>query len=134
MTRPYAWSVELPLPLPQAVEVLREALATERMGIVSEVDVQATMKAKLGLESPPRRLLGICSPAAAHTIIEAEPDFAALLPCGGAVTEVRPGHTRVLLQDPQVLADCSEQPAVQTTLATVREALQRVQQRLEQAA
>jgi len=131
MTRPYAWHVELPQPLSQAVETLREALAAERMGIVSEVDVQATLKAKLGLDTPPRRLLGICSPAAAHAIVGAEPDFAALLPCGAAATEVRPGHTRLVLQDPQVLADCSDRPAVLATLATVREAMQRVRQRLE---
>lgn len=49
------------------------------MGIVSEVDVQATLKAKLGLDSPPQRLLGVCSPAITHALMDAEPDPAALL-------------------------------------------------------
>lgn len=52
MSIPYAFAVELPQPLPAAIDTLRAALAAEQMGIVSEVDVQATLKAKLGLDSP----------------------------------------------------------------------------------
>ena len=79
---PYAFSVELAQPLPQALEALRAALVAEQMGIVSEVDVQATLKAKLGLDTHPQRLLGVCSPTIAHALMAAEPDIAALLPCG----------------------------------------------------
>ena len=79
----YAFAIDLPLPLPEAVDALRAALTAEQMGIVSEVDVQATLKAKLGLDSHPQKLLGICSPKIAHALMGAEPDIAALLPCGG---------------------------------------------------
>jgi len=130
MTTPYAFTVELAQPLPAAVETLRAALAAEQMGIVSEVDVQATLKAKLGLDSHPQKLLGVCSPKVAHAVLSAEPDMAALLPCGCGVSEAVPGRTRIALQDPQVLAGASANPAVREAMAGVRAALQRVVERL----
>jgi uncharacterized protein (DUF302 family) len=79
------------------------------MGVVSEVDVQATLKAKLGLDSHPQRLLGLCSPRMAHALLSAEPDIAALLPCGCGLSEATPGRTRIVLQDPRVIAAASGQ-------------------------
>ncbi len=113
MTTPYAFVIELSLPLPVAVDALRAALAAEQMGIVSEVDVQATLKAKLGLDSHPQKLLGICSPRIAHALMGAEPDIAALLPCGGGASEPVPGHTRIVLQDPRVIAALSDNTEVE---------------------
>jgi uncharacterized protein (DUF302 family) len=104
MTPAYAFTIELPQPLAAAIETLRAALAAEQMGIVSEVDVQATLKAKLGLDSHPQKLLGVCSPKVAHALLSAEPDIAAMLPCGCGVSEARPGRTRIALQDPAVIA------------------------------
>jgi len=119
MTTPaYAFTAELAQPLPQALETLRAALAAEQMGIVSEVDMQATLKAKLGLDSPPQRLLGLCSPRIAHALVSAEPDIAALLPCGGSIAEPTPGRTRIVLQDPRVILQTSG-----STQAEVRDAL-----------
>lgn len=69
MTTAYAFAIELPLPLTAAIDALRTALAPEQMAIVSEVDVQATLKAKLGLDSHPQKLLGICSPKIAHALM-----------------------------------------------------------------
>ena len=88
MTTAYALTIDLPQPLPTAIETLRAALAAEQMGIVSEVDVQATLKAKLGLDSHPQKLLGICSPKVAHAILSAEPDMGAMLPCGCGVSAI----------------------------------------------
>ena len=65
MSPSYAFAITLAQPLPAAVETLRAALAAEQMGIVSEVDMQATLKAKLGIDSAPQRLLGVCSPKVA---------------------------------------------------------------------
>ena len=79
MRTPYAFAVELPQALPAAIDTLRAALTAEQMGIVSEVDVQATLKAKLGLDSHPQKLLGICSPKIAHALMGAEPDIATVL-------------------------------------------------------
>jgi len=130
MTTAYAFTLELPQPLAAAIDNLRAALAAEQMGIVSEVDVQATLKAKLGLDSHPQKLLGICSPKVAHAILGAEPDLGALLPCGCSVSEARPGVTRIALQDPAVIAAASGHPAVHAACDTAGAALQRVVARL----
>jgi uncharacterized protein (DUF302 family) len=77
MSPTYAFVIELPQALPAAVDNLRAALAEEQMGIVSEVDVQATLKNQLGISSHPQKLLGVCGPKIAHALLQAEPDIAA---------------------------------------------------------
>jgi len=134
MTTPYAFAVDLPLPLAPAIEALRSALAAEQMGIVSEVDVQATLKAKLGMESHPQKLLGICSPKIAHALIGAEPDIAALLPCGGGAAEPTPGCTRIVLQDPRVIAALSDNSEVRAACELAHATLRRVVDQLATAA
>ena len=134
MSTPYAFTVELAQPMGQAMETLRAALAAEQMGIVSEVDVQATLKAKLGLDSAPARLVGVCSPRIAHQLMILDPDLAALLPCGCGVNESVPGRTRIALQDPRLIAAASGNPAVAEVTEEVRAALERVVARLREAA
>lgn len=126
----HALTIDLPLPLAAAIETLRAALATEQMGIVSEVDVQTTLKAKLGLDSHPQKLLGICSPNVAHAILSAEPDMGAMLPCGCGVAEAQTGVTRIVLQDPAVIAEATDNPAVRAACELATAALQRVMARL----
>ena len=130
MRSTYALTIELPQPLAAAIETLRTALAAEQMGIVSEVDVQATLKAKLGLVSHPQKLLGICSPKVAHAILSAEPDMAAMLPCGCGVAEARPGVTRIALQNPAVIAAATDNAAVDAACIAATAALRRVIARL----
>jgi uncharacterized protein (DUF302 family) len=130
MNTPYAFIIELDQPLPAAIESLRTALAAEQMGIVSEVDVQATLKAKLGLDSHPQKLLGVCSPKVAHALLAAEPDIGALLPCGCSVAEAAPGHTRISLQDPRVIAAASGSADVRAACELARAVLRRVADRL----
>ncbi len=134
MNTPYAFVVELAQPLPEAVETLRAALMAEQMGIVSEVDVQATLQAKLGLSSHPQKLLGICAPKVAHALMSAEPDIAALLPCGGGAAEATPGRTRLVLQDPRVIAALSENTEVRAACELAHATLRRVVERLNLAA
>jgi uncharacterized protein (DUF302 family) len=130
MATPYAFAVDIPQALPQAIDTLRAALTAEQMGIVSEVDVQATLKAKLGLDSHPQKLLGICSPKIAHALMGTEPDIAALLPCGGGAAEPTPGRTRIVLQDPRVIAAMSDSAEVRAACELVHAALRRVVDRL----
>ncbi len=96
----YAHTVELALPIDQAIEQFKAALAEAKMGVVSEVDVQAIMKAKINHEIPPYRLLGVCAPGIAKRVLEADKDAGALLPCGCCAYEVSPGRTRIAIQDP----------------------------------
>lgn len=130
MNTAYCFALDLPQALPAALDTLRAALATEQMGIVSEVDVQATLKTKLGLDSHPQRLLGVCSPKIAHALLTAEPDIAALLPCGCGLSEVTPGRTRVVLQDPRVIAAASGKPEVRAACELASAAVRRVADRL----
>jgi uncharacterized protein (DUF302 family) len=130
VTTPYAFAIELPQSLPAAIDTLRAALAAEQMGIVSEVDVQATLKAKLGLNTHPQKLLGICSPKIAHALMVAEPDIAALLPCGGSAAEPTPGRTRIVLQDPRVIAALSANTEVRAACELAHATLRRVVDRL----
>ncbi|MFP5462911.1 MAG: DUF302 domain-containing protein [Gammaproteobacteria bacterium] len=132
MSTPYAFTVELAQPIGPAMDTLRAALAAEQMGIVSEVDVQATLKAKLGLDSPPARLVGVCSPRIAHQLMSIDPDIAALLPCGCGVSELAPGRTRIALQDPRMIAAASGTAEVAEAVEEVRAALERVAARLRE--
>ena len=134
MSIPYAFAVELAQPLPQALETLRAALAAEEMGIVSEVDVQATLKARLGLDVHPQRLLGVCSPRIAHALMTVEPDIAALLPCGCGMSEPVPGRMRIVLQDPRAIGALAAEAGVRPACELAHAALRRVVGRLEAAA
>ncbi len=130
MNTPYALLIELPQPLLPAVAALRAALAAEQMGIVSEVDLQATLKAQLGVDTPPQLLLGVCSARVVNLLTRAEPDIAALLPCGCAVSEPAPGHTRILLQDPRWIGAATSNTEVRAACELARAALRRVADRL----
>lgn len=130
MHTPYAFVIELEQPLGPAVEALRAALAAEQMGIVSEFDVQATLKAKLGVDGPPHKLLGLCSPKVAQALLAAEPEIGALLPCGCSVAERSPGHTHIALQDPRMIAAASGAAEVRAACELARAALRRVTDRL----
>ncbi len=103
----YAHTVELDLPIDQAIEKLKAVLTDAKMGVVSEVNVQAIMKAKLDHDMPPYRLLGICAAGIARRVLEADRDAGALLPCGCCAYEVAPGRTRFALQDPAGIATLS---------------------------
>ena len=95
--------------------------------------MQATLKAKLGLDSHPQKLLGICSPKVAHALLTAEPDIGALLPCGCGVSEATPGRTRIALQDPRVIAAASDNPDVRAACELASATLRRVMDRLASA-
>ena len=112
----YAFTAELDLPVDQVIERLKSALATHKMGVVSEVGVQAIMKAKMNREVPPYRLLGICGPGYAHRVIEADADMGALLPCGCAVYQTDAGRTRVALQNPASVAALSDKAEIRAAM------------------
>ena len=133
MNTTYCFAMDLPQPLPAALETLRAALAAEQMGIVSEVDVQAMLKTRPGSDGHPQRLLGVCSPRIVQAMLAAEPDIAALLPCGCGLSEPTPGLTRVVLQDPRVIAAASGRPEVRAACELASAALRRVADRLADA-
>lgn len=81
----YTLTATTELPFPDAVERVREELQSEGFGVLSEIDVQATLRAKLGVEQDEYLILGACNPRLAHQALSAEPDLGTLLPCNVVV-------------------------------------------------
>jgi uncharacterized protein (DUF302 family) len=94
--------VTVELPIEQAEAVVREALVSQGFGILTEIDVAATFKAKLGVERPPLKILGACNPHFAYRALELDPSVALMLPCN--VVLVGDGErTHVSIADPRTL-------------------------------
>lgn len=126
----YAFTADVALPVDQAIARLKELLMAEKLGVVSEVDVQAIMKAKLNHDMPAYRMLGVCGPGHARRVLEADANLGAMLPCGCAVFDLGGGKTRIALQNPDTVATVTDNAAVQATMAEARAALERVAQQL----
>ena len=97
-------SIETVVDLSQedAESAIREALAAEGFGVLTEIDVAATLKAKLNLDRPPLKILGACNPMLANQALELEPSVSLLLPCN-VVIEPAENGTRVAVVDPHEL-------------------------------
>ena len=99
----YVRSITLDLSHGEAVMKTREALAHQGFGVLTEIDVQATLKDKLGQDMEPYVILGACNPELAHRALEIDREIGALLPCNVVVRE-QDGASTVLILDPQIMA------------------------------
>jgi len=124
-TAKYVFGKAVDLGFEQAVKRVTEELAKEGFGVLTEIDVAATLKKKLGLDMPPYRILGACNPQFAHKAIEFEPQIGALLPCNVLVRE-EGGKTRVEIMDPKAVLQLVGRPEIAGIAAEVRQRLERV--------
>jgi uncharacterized protein (DUF302 family) len=91
-------------PIDRAEKAMREALAAQGFGVLTEIDVAATFKAKLGVSGPPLKILGACNPALAHRALELDPTVALVLPCN-VVLRGEGSRTSISIADPRELMD-----------------------------
>jgi uncharacterized protein (DUF302 family) len=126
----YVFGVEIDLPFDAALEQVQAALAAEKLGIVSDVNVAAILKAKLGEETGGYRILGACAPGLAKRVIQSAPAAGVLLPCNLVVREVSAGRTAVDFMDPITVLGLAEDAATNAVAAEARVILDRVVARL----
>jgi uncharacterized protein (DUF302 family) len=122
----YAFGKTVPLGYEQAIEAVTQALAKEGFGVLTEIDVAATLKKKLNLDRPPYKILGACNPQFAAKALEAEPQIGALLPCNVVVRQDTAGKTVVEFMDPNAVLQLVGRPEIATIAAEVRARLERV--------
>jgi uncharacterized protein (DUF302 family) len=103
-----------------------DALAAEGFGVLTTIDVAATLKKKLGKDTKPYVILGACNPQFAHRALEAEPEIGTLLPCNVVVREEADGATRVDIMDPRAVLKLTGRPEIAGIAGEVREKLERV--------
>lgn len=129
----YTFGTRLPVPLVEARPRVEAALKAEGFGILTEIDVQATLKAKLGVDWPPYLILGACNPPLAHRALTAEAAIGTLLPCNVVLREEQ-GGTIVEAMDPQAALGIVGSAAIEPVAAEAKARLERAIAALEAGA
>ncbi|MBZ0112484.1 MAG: DUF302 domain-containing protein [Thermoanaerobaculia bacterium] len=106
-----AYEASSPLPFAETLARCREELAKEQLGVLSEIDIQAKLAEKLGIEGEPYVILGACHPPSAHRALEAVPEVGVLLPCNMTVS-VEQGRTMVRAMRPDAVMGILDHPAL----------------------
>jgi uncharacterized protein (DUF302 family) len=121
----YVFGKTVGLGFDEAIKRVTEELAKEGFGVLTEIDVKATLKKKLDIDVAPYRILGACNPQFAHKAMELEPQIGALLPCNVVVRE-EGGKTRVDIMDPRAVLQLVGRPEIAEIAGEVRKRLERV--------
>ena len=122
----YAFGKTVKSSYDETIRKATEALASEGFGVLTTIDVAATLKKKLGKDTKPYVILGACNPSFAHRALEAEPEVGTLLPCNVVVREQADGATRVDIMDPQAVLKLTERADIAPIANEVRQKLERV--------
>ena len=130
MNSKYGFGKKVNVPFDQAIERVTQALQAEGFGVLTDIDVAATLKKKLNQDMPPYRILGACNPPLAHRALQAEPSIGLLLPCNVVVRQDETGQVLVEFMDPNAVLDLVNKPAITGLAREVRQKLERVMQAL----
>ena len=126
MSSKYVFGKTVEMKYEQALERVTQELAKEGFGILTEIDVAATLKKKLGEDIPPYKILGACNPQFAHRALKVEPQIGALLPCNVVVRNDHAGLTIVEIMDPLAVLQLTGRPEIAEIAGEVRNRLERV--------
>ena len=129
----YAMKINVKSNFTTTRERVIEELKKEGFGVLTEIDVKATLKKKLDVDRRPYDILGACNPPFAHKVLEAEPDIGVLLPCNVVVMEEEDQSITVTAMDPAAVMSVIDNPEVHAVAGEVRERLQRVLQETQSA-
>jgi uncharacterized protein (DUF302 family) len=120
----YALTTTLTTPYDETVEAVRAALGEQGFGVLTEIDIKATLKKKLDVDVPAQVILGACRPPLAHAALQAEPSIGLLLPCNVVVRETEDG-TVVEAVDPQTMVAMTDNGDLQTVADEAKERLEK---------
>jgi len=126
MNSHYGFGKTVNLAFDPALLRVTEELQKEGFGVLTEIDVKATMKKKLNADMPPYRILGACNPQIAHRALSAEPQIGLLLPCNVVVRQDGAGKVHVEFMDPNAVLQLVNRPEVTQLAGEVRQRLDRV--------
>ncbi len=126
----YGFNVTVDCGFDAAIDKVTEELKKEGFGVLTEIDVKATLKKKLDLDKRPYTILGACNPVLANQALDADPNIGLLLPCNVVVREDADGSINVGFMDPAAVLKLVEQPGVEELAGEVRSRLMRVRDAL----
>ncbi|PFG45077.1 uncharacterized protein DUF302 [Georgenia soli] len=128
----YGITVTVEQPFDQAVTAIREALSEQGFGVLTEIDMAATLKKKLDIDIPAQVILGACNPPLAHRALQAEESIGLLLPCNVVVRSIGDNRTAVEALDPQIMVGVTDnedlRPVADDAADRLRKALTAVEQ------
>ena len=129
----YALSTTVPAGFDETLESTRAQLAEVGFGVLTEIDMAATLKSKIGVDIAPQVILGACRPPLAHAALQAEPSIGLLLPCNVVVRAVDDDHTIVEAMDPGAMVGITGNDALLDVATDARERLSRALESLTTA-
>lgn len=126
----YGFSISLDSGFDEAIGRVTEALKTQGFGVLADIDVSGTLKAKIGVEKRPYRILGACNPQLANRALDADADIGLLLPCNVVVRDEGDGKVTVAFMDPQSVLALVDRDGIAELAGEVRARLESVRDSL----